>query len=26
MAIAGENEVLLKASGSIWMLDVYVLH
>jgi hypothetical protein len=25
MAIAGGNEVLLKASGSIWMLDVYVL-
>jgi hypothetical protein len=26
MAIAGENEVLLEASGGIWMLDVYVLH
>jgi hypothetical protein len=26
MAIAWENEVLLKASGGIWMLDVYVLH
>jgi hypothetical protein len=26
MAIAGENEVLPKASGGIWMLDVYVLH
>jgi hypothetical protein len=26
MAIAGENEVLLKASGGIWMHDVYVLH
>jgi hypothetical protein len=29
MAIVGENEVPLKASGilgGIWMLDVYVLH